>query len=83
MTEPRYTIRPRYAGHRGCTAFIVESAPWHACIYTRKGLTCQLSGHFRLAGYTPTRHRLGWVPVPTVAPYTIDALGRLAGLLAA
>ena len=83
MTEPRYTIRLRYAGRRGCIAFIVESACGDAFIYTRHGLTCRLTGHFRLAEYTSTLHRLGWVPVPTVAPYSLDALGRLVGLIAA
>ena len=83
MTEPRYTIRLRYAGRRGCTALIVENARGDAFIYTRRGLACRLTGHFRLAAYTSTLHRLGWVPVPAVAPYTLDALGRLVGLIAA
>lgn len=59
VTEPRYTIRLRYAGRLGCVAFILESACGDAFIYTRQGLTCRLSGHFRLVEYTATLHRLG------------------------
>jgi hypothetical protein len=83
LTEPRYTIRLRYAGHRGRVAFIIESATGEAYIYSGEGLVCRLSSGFRLVNYVSTLHRLGWIPVPTVAPYSLNALGRLIGLIAA
>ena len=83
MTEPHYTIRLRYAGRPGRVAFVIESAAGDAYIFSGEGLVCCLARDFRLAGYVPTLRRLGWVPVPAVAPYSLDALGRLIGPIAA
>jgi hypothetical protein len=81
VAEPRYTIRLRYAGRRGCVAFVIEDQDGDAYIYTRRGLSCCLIGRYCLPAFASTLHRLGWVPVPSVRPYTLDALRRLLGLL--
>lgn len=81
VTEARYTIRLRYAGRRGCVAFVIEDQDGDAYIYTRRGLSCRLIGRYCLPAFASTLHRLGWVPVPSVSPYTLDALRRLLGLL--
>lgn len=81
--EPRYTIRLRYAGRRGTIAFVVEDQSGDAYIYGPTGLCCRVARGRTLPRRISTLHRLGWVPVPEVAPYTLAALGRLLGLIAA
>jgi len=82
LTEPRYTIRLRYAGRRGCIAFVVEDQAGDAYIFDRHGLCCRLTGRWALPAFASTLHRLGWVPVPPVTGYSLDALQRLLGLVA-
>lgn len=82
MSEPRYTVRLRYAGRRGVVAFVVEDEDGDAYIYGRAGLCCRLARGGALPRRVPTLHRLGWVPVPAVAPYTLAGLRRLLGFVA-
>ncbi len=81
VTESRYTIRLRYAGRRGCVAFVIEDQAGDAYIFARRGIVCRLVGRYSLPTLAATLHRLGWVPVPSVSPYTLDGLRRLLGLM--
>ncbi len=78
-TEPRYTIRLRHAGQRDGVALVIEDRAGDAYIYTRRGLSCRLSGRYGLPTFAPTLHRIGWVLVPLVAPYSLEGLRRLLG----
>ena len=79
LTEPRYTIRLRHAG----AGLVVEDAAGDAYIVSEQGLQCRLTGRRTLDDLTPTLRRLGWVPVPAVAPYTRAKLRCLLSPLAA
>jgi len=79
VTSQRYTLRLRHAGGRGGAGLVVEDRCGVAYIYSRKGLRCRLIGRWSLPALAPTLHRLGWVPVPLVAPYSLEGLRRLLG----
>lgn len=89
MTTQRFTIRYRQRTSIGEMAVLVEDATGRLHVYTGTGLLPYL----RQSAESPQDHdsmrraatlrRLGWVPVPRVAPYTLDGLQRLIGQIAA
>ncbi len=77
MRDNRYTIRLRYGNRRGQRAVIVEDACGDAYIFDPHGFRCRLHGAHDLRTLAPTLHRLGWLAVPAVAPYSLSGLRRL------
>jgi hypothetical protein len=73
-----YTIRYRSNGKSGKTALIVEDSAGTAYLFSGGSLQGQLHGNnasTRLA--TRLARNANWLPVPRVAPYTIDGLRQM------
>src|SRR4051794_22227642 len=83
MDAARYTIRLRHAGVRGTDALLVVDRCGTAHLCLSHGIVCHLGDAQRLAHLEPVLRQRGWVPVPPVAPYTLDELLRLLAPLAA
>jgi len=82
VTDARYCIRYRLDTQRG-TALVVEDTAGDAYVFGREGFVCRLTGSASLADYALTLLRLGWTPVPKVAPYSHEGLAMLLGSIAA
>lgn len=83
MTNQRFTIRYRQRTTIGEMAVLVEDTTGQLHVYTGAGLLPYLRQSRNAARRIDTLRRLGWVPVPRVAPYTLDGLHRLIGQIAA
>lgn len=83
MTHQRFTIRYRQRTSIGEMAVLVEDTIGRLHVYTGVGLLPYLRQSDDSARRGDTLRRLGWVPVPRVAPYTLDGLQRLIGQVAA
>ena len=74
LVQARYTIRYRCCvGH----ALIVEDGAGSAYVFDGQGLYFWLGGTHAPAEIATMLHRLGWRPVPPVAPYTLNELSKM------
>lgn len=83
MTNQRFTVRYRQRTTIGEMAVLVEDTTGHLHVYTGVGLLPYLRHSHDPERRIDTLRRLGWTPVPRVAPYTLDGLQRLIGQIAA
>jgi hypothetical protein len=83
MIDRRFTIRYRQRTDIGVTAVLVEDDAGRLHVCTGTELHPYLRGASSPERRVETLRQLGWVPVPRVAPYTLDGLQRLVGLLSA
>ena len=83
MTTPRFTIRYRQRTSIGEMAVLVEDTTGHLHVCTGSGMRPYLRESNDSERRLDTLRRLGWTPVPRVAPYTLDGLQRLIGQIAA
>jgi hypothetical protein len=83
MINQRFTIRYRQRTTIGEMAVLVEDTTGQLHVYTGAGLLPYLRQSDNATRRGDTLRRLGWVPVPRVAPYTLDGLQRLIGQIAA
>lgn len=74
LIQARYKIR-----YRCCkgSAFIVEDETGTAYVFDGQELCCRLDGAHAPGEIATILHRLGWRPVPPVAPYTLGELKML------
>ncbi len=79
MPSQRFTIHYRQRTRSGGVAVLVEDSAGQLHVYTGMGLRPYLRENPDPARRQATLRRLGWVPVPRVAPYTLDGLQRLFG----
>jgi hypothetical protein len=77
MTASRFVIRYRCCSDASSAALLVVDEFGDAYLVGRQGLYCRLRGAYGLRNLEPVLRRLGWVPVPYVAPYSLAELQRL------
>jgi hypothetical protein len=83
MLTARFTIRYRRRIAPDAVALLVEDDGGQLHVCSRSGLRPFLREARDPARRRATLRELGWVPVPAVAPYTLDGLRRLLGPAAA
>lgn len=74
LVQARYTIRYRCGVGR---ALIVEDEGGTSYIFDGQEFCCRLGGAHAPAVIATMLHRLGWRPVPPVAPYTLYELSKM------
>ena len=67
-----YTVRYRHCSQHGPGGLIVEDEHGVCLIFSYKGFCCRLG-----AAHLARACALGWFPVPSVAPYTLEELQQL------
>ncbi len=75
----RFTVRYRQLTNSGTAAVLVEDTTGQLHVYSKAGLIPYLRRGPSRQRRIETLRRLGWVPVPRVAPYTLEGLQRLIG----
>jgi len=74
MTAASYTIRYRSALHHDSVTLIVEDQGGSYSLFSCRPDHCHLLPMSDAERQPATLLRLGWHPVPVVAPYSLDAL---------
>lgn len=79
MTGLAYTVRYRLHTRTDAIALLVEDETGQVYLFDGQRLRPYLRPTGDPARRLVTLQRLGWVPVPHVAPYRLDELHRLLG----